>query len=184
MSKKKNSIAEKSKESMREAFLRLLAAKKYEDITISEIAKAAGVSRRTFYRNFKSKNEVVLSCCECIFEEYLRYLDQDMDYAVNHMMEGFFCFWEEHMDFLYPLSENRLLGYLVEASNQYWEEICGRFSLYWGDNRKESELEYFLLYHMGGLWNILTRWLYSEKREEPKELEKMLPSSFMNMFLY
>lgn len=184
MSKKKNPIAEKSKEKIRTAFLSLLSVKRYEEITISEIAQESGVSRRTFYRNFMSKNEVVRSCCECIFKEYLAYLDRDIDYSVNHMIEVFFCFWKNHTDFLNLLSDNQLLGYLVEASNQYWAEIYNRFCLYWGEKKKDSELEYFLLYHMGGLWNILTKWLYSEKREEPKELEKMLQCFSINMFLY
>ena len=58
------SIAERKRRLVRdqlgEAALRLLASQGYEETTVEQIVAAAGVSRRTFFRYFKSKEDVVV----------------------------------------------------------------------------------------------------------------------------
>ncbi|MDD2957192.1 MAG: TetR/AcrR family transcriptional regulator [Lachnospiraceae bacterium] len=177
MEKKSNPIAEQSKQWIMEAMISLLKYKEFEKISISELVKKAGLSRRTFYRNFNSKTEVILSYCEKLCVEYLSYLDKDIDYSVKHIVEVYFTFWEQHLEFLYLLSNNDLLCHLIEVSNRYWDTIYERFQRHWKDNSSKIELEYCLLFNMGGLWNILMKWLYSDTRESPKELEKLVKHS-------
>ena len=58
------SIAERKRRLVRdqlgEAALHLLARQGYEETTVDQIVAAAGVSRRTFFRYFKSKEDVVV----------------------------------------------------------------------------------------------------------------------------
>jgi AcrR family transcriptional regulator len=58
------SLAERKRQLVRdqlgEAALRLLAGQGYEETTVDQIVAAAGVSRRTFFRYFKSKEDVVV----------------------------------------------------------------------------------------------------------------------------
>ena len=49
-----------TKESIQVALISLMANKKLENITITEIVKKAGVSRTSFYRNYKDKEDVLL----------------------------------------------------------------------------------------------------------------------------
>ncbi|MDO4275416.1 MAG: TetR/AcrR family transcriptional regulator [Eubacteriales bacterium] len=177
MEKKRNAIAEQSKQWIMEAMISLLKDKELEKITISELAKKSGLSRRTFYRNFDSKTDVIVCCCEKLCKEYITYFDRDMDYSVNHMVDVYFSFWEQHLDFLRLLSNNDLLCHLIDVSNKYWKSIYERFKNHWKDNSNETELEYCLLFNMGGLWNILIKWLYSETRQSPKELEELIKHS-------
>jgi AcrR family transcriptional regulator len=57
-------LAERKRQLVRdqlgEAALRLLAGQGYEETTVDQIVAAAGVSRRTFFRYFKSKEDVVV----------------------------------------------------------------------------------------------------------------------------
>ncbi|MDR1672263.1 MAG: TetR/AcrR family transcriptional regulator [Bacteroidales bacterium] len=41
--------------------------------TMDDIARQAGISKRTIYENFKDKEEVLVACINCIFEENERY---------------------------------------------------------------------------------------------------------------
>ena len=49
------------RESLALALIRLLKKKDFSSITVSEIVKLAGVSRSSFYRNFESKEQLLLS---------------------------------------------------------------------------------------------------------------------------
>jgi AcrR family transcriptional regulator len=51
--------ANKSVEALREAFLRLIERKTFDDISNKEIADAAGVSYPTFFRRFAGKKELL-----------------------------------------------------------------------------------------------------------------------------
>ena len=56
---KDNMKAEFSKTLIIDAFYSLIKKKPFQEISITEIAETAGVSRLTFYRNFESKENVV-----------------------------------------------------------------------------------------------------------------------------
>lgn len=54
-----NKLANGSKQYIMVALLNLMEQKDFDDISISEIVKKAGVGRATFYRNFNSKEDVI-----------------------------------------------------------------------------------------------------------------------------
>lgn len=47
------------RDSINDAAVELFAAKGFSETTVEEIAKAAGVSRRTFFRYFTSKDDLL-----------------------------------------------------------------------------------------------------------------------------
>ncbi|QLY32070.1 TetR family transcriptional regulator [Nocardia huaxiensis] len=55
--------------------LRLFAEKGYEATTVDEIAEAAGISRRTFFRQFRSKEDVVFADHESQLAQAREFLD-------------------------------------------------------------------------------------------------------------
>lgn len=55
--------------------LRLFADKGYEATAVDEIAEAAGISRRTFFRQFRSKEDVVFADHEAQLAQARAYLD-------------------------------------------------------------------------------------------------------------
>lgn len=66
-------LAERKRQLVRDeladAALRLLAKQGFEQTTVDQLAAAAGVSRRTFFRYFASKEDVVISFLSLIGEQ-------------------------------------------------------------------------------------------------------------------
>ena len=59
----------KSKESLRAAFWRVLETKPYNQISISDITRTAGLNRKTFYTNYQNLDELLNDCLERLFRK-------------------------------------------------------------------------------------------------------------------
>ena len=59
----------RSQEKLQLALAQHLQDKTIDEITIGELTKTAGVSRQTFYSNFDSKQSILLSRIEALFEK-------------------------------------------------------------------------------------------------------------------
>ncbi|MBQ3635031.1 MAG: TetR/AcrR family transcriptional regulator [Bacteroidales bacterium] len=80
-------------------------------ISMDDIAKAVGISKRTLYETFSSKDELVISCVEHINEERLRCLndifEQNLDFydvILKITYEGISFIQSVSMQFLLDLS--------------------------------------------------------------------------------
>ncbi len=59
------------------AALDLFSVKGYESTTVDDIAGAAGISRRTFFRQFRAKEDVVFADHEILLEQASAFLDSN-----------------------------------------------------------------------------------------------------------
>ena len=63
---------EQSVRMIEEALFKLMEEKNYTQITVSEVAKRADISRRTFYRFYKERDEVLRCYLGKLCQEYQR----------------------------------------------------------------------------------------------------------------
>ena len=63
----------KTKKNIRESFIRLLSEKSFDEITITELCRAAGMSRITFYTHYSDKYELT----EFLFTDLMRTCEED-----------------------------------------------------------------------------------------------------------
>ena len=172
--KKKNPIAEQSRQWLMQSLLKLMKEKKYTDVTVTEIAAHALLSRRTFYRIFDSKEQVLQQCFLEICNEYITYFEKDKHYPMEEIIEIFFVFWEKHVDFLLVLQQNHLFYFLLEALNNVLPTIhdIARANQDLYDSTLEKK--FALLASAGALWNILAEWVQIENRPSPTEISEMM----------
>ena len=98
-----------TKECIRTALLYLMGVKAFEQITVTEVIKRAGVSRGGFYRNYQSKEEVLQEICS----ELLRYI---LDYMTEHRFYENTRLWL--IDFFRNIAENQEAYKLLETLAQ------------------------------------------------------------------
>ena len=71
MKNKNNDLQNRiTKESIFTSLMILMEQKNFQEISITEIAKKAGVSRMAFYRNYNLMEDIIISHLDEFFEEY------------------------------------------------------------------------------------------------------------------
>lgn len=167
---KKEPVAERSKRWIVEALLALMNKRDYGDITVLEIAGKAGLSRRSFYRHFSTKEAVLARYAESLREEYVSALRREKDLSLPTIAKVYFAFWSERRDFLCALRRGGMLHLVLALQTEclpgVYSELKGDPGEY--DNREQMECA--LAFSAGGFWNLLSRWLDRGARESPEEM--------------
>lgn len=169
-----SSIALQSKEWMKDALLKLMVSSQYNQITVSEIASEAKLNRRTFYRHFKTKDDILSFYFESICRDYIELLKQEKTLFLPNITRVFFTFCTSHLDFLRLLEKNNLLYMLLEKLNEYLPYIYNLFKGERNEYTDTDELKYALAFSVGGYWNTLRLWLRGGMDKNPEELSKIL----------
>ncbi|HFI0634790.1 TPA: TetR/AcrR family transcriptional regulator [Streptococcus suis] len=77
----------KAKDYITQALFLLINLKNYDEITITDIAKKAGVTRISFYRNFESKEDILRQEMKKRFENVK--VDINSEFTIGTMFEFF-----------------------------------------------------------------------------------------------
>ena len=95
------------------ALLELLREKPIEEISISELCELAGIGRASFYRNFNSKEDILLAYIRKLFQEWTAEGSQSGNRPLSEFLRSLFSHFEKHRDF-YELLNQRKLIYLLK----------------------------------------------------------------------
>lgn len=166
---KGNPVSNKSKLWMENTLLKLMQTENYQEITIQEITDNAGLSRRTFYRNYSSKDEVLEGCFYKIWLEYQTHIFQQTDLSLPNIARVFFTVMINHFDFLSLLHRHQLLPSFIAKVD---ELLPPTFDVVKGENvpfPKES-IQYALTFSTGGFMRILIRWMNDSVQKSPEEM--------------
>lgn len=173
-------IAAQSKQKMVQALLTLMNQYDYKEITVTQIAQEAQLSRKTFYRLFSDKDEILALFFEGLFQECFSQIKAQGAKHYWNVVQLFFDFWEERKDLLSLLQKNNLLQRVFEQSYQYSmqvfefvrsKEVADSFSL---------PLPYLLTYSVGGMHSMLLKWVEKGMNISSAELILKLKSGFMS----
>lgn len=166
------------------ATLELLKNKNYYDITINEITNRAKIGRRTFYRYFKSKEEVVEVISINLIDNFAEKLLEENAESFNEIMQCYFEFWEQNIDIFLLLKSSRLLYYIEENI----VELVTRIALHVGHIPNDTEnatqilqeYKYEFAYKLAGFWKLTLVWSEENPRKSPTEISQII-SGFMGI---
>ena len=166
---KGNPISNQSKLWMEDALLKLMQTENYQEITIQEITDNAGLSRRTFYRNYFSKDEILEGYFNKIWSEYESLIWQQIDLTLPNIARIFFTVMKKHFDFLTLVNRHHLLPLFLSKIDELlphtFDEVKGKNMPF----SKES-IQYALTFSTGGFMRILIRWLNDNAQKSPEEM--------------
>lgn len=159
-----------AKDYIAEALLQLIEKQKYEDITITDIANKAGVTRITFYRNFNSKDEIVKSYLDTITDEFIK--TSKIQYSPNNFKEYIVRLFTH-------LEKNKKIGILLYKSNiiHFLKDEFDRIFLAKATDKNEK---YHYAFISGGLYNLYYYWIKNNFKESPQELANIFNNFYIS----
>lgn len=175
MNPTQNPSALRSKKVITESLLLLMKKYPYAEITVKQILLETDISRKTFYRNFLSKDDVLNSFINTILQDYVNAIQQQQQkYSLLQTLDVIFDFCEKNKEILFILRDNRLLYLLLEKLNALILNEHNRYISESQENHLESQLltEYIIYFNIGGIWNLIVRWIENNMRDAVIDIKK------------
>lgn len=175
-SKRENPSSILSKKLIFESFLDMLAVKPLSSISISEIAENANVDRRTFYRHFKSKNDVIRYYIRDVSKKYENKL---FHYAPNYIYSNVRAIFETLLfmkETLLILHKQNLLDMFISEFNIILEKYQYKYAK--SESLKLENVDYYAAYERGGLTEIVKKWISENCVHSPDKMGKLLEKYF------
>lgn len=164
-----NRKALRSQKKISQALIDLMADTPYEEITISKLTTHAGLSRRTFYRNYTSKDDIISEYYYIIWEEYTEELKKEKDMTLTNIALIFFNTMHKHRELLNLFNQNNLFNlFLNQVSRLMMKDYPSRSDSF---NQMESKnLAYITLFVSGGFFQMAKAWFDGGQKESPEKL--------------
>lgn len=175
MQKSLNPAAVRSRKWLTDALLELMKDKPFQEISISEIAEKADLSRRTFYRSFSSKEEIICDHLEAIFHSGVQtLLSEENDHSCFRTIRWYLDLWYDHRDLALLLYRDHLISLLMQEYHTLFREVFllrkGSYPL----AKQPEAMKYALSYSAGGLINVLWQWAGEGMEKTPDEVARLL----------
>jgi AcrR family transcriptional regulator len=152
------------KKKITDALLTLLETEELKGISVSRIAADAGVSRISFYRNYKDKEDILRTYTKELMADWTAKHNPDNMHPEQDILADIFTYLIDYKDF-FLLLRKRNLFYLLKDIIM---EICGpkpdspNFSAY---------TSAFIAY---GLYGWIEEWFTRGMQESPWEMTELL----------
>ncbi len=172
--------SEPSRQRLAQALLKVMAQYRYQEITVTQITQEARLSRKTFYRLFASKDEVLSLIFDDLFQACFARVKARNPARYWDVMQAFFDFWEERKDLLLLLQKSDLLPRVFELSYQHAMEV---FTFVRSKETAASlalPLPYLLAYSVGGMHSMMLKWVENGMEIPSSALIATLKAGFLS----
>ncbi|GKX67281.1 TetR/AcrR family transcriptional regulator [Inconstantimicrobium mannanitabidum] len=173
MNRTESPIALQSKRWIMESLIELMNKKTFQEITISELTAHADLGRRTFYRNFTSKEDVLEFYFQNLIQELIDYLSIYENLTPKICLHQIFTLCNDNKTFLTGLNRSKMLGFLLDQWNSslptIHEMMIDKIPNF-PNQYNEVALAYTLAFNTGGVWNVVSKWISSDMEQTPEEM--------------
>lgn len=149
-----------SKQLILDGFMRLLEYDKYDQITVSQIAQAAGVTRMTLYRHFKEKEDILVF-----------HFEQNLEMALNHMEDVEIPSFKTLLEYRFKLlKESKYTEVLANQDklNKMTQTLGKKFIHHFKSIIPEIKGLYDNAFLVGGIDAMTVLWIKNGMIESPE----------------
>ena len=160
--------------------MKCIKKKPFEQITISDLQKASGVARSTFYRAFDNISDVLYWRCDACFAEVLLNYQPKPNGGGLDLAKHYFTYWLNHSDILELLIQINRIDIIYACHMKNAEIMQQRFGKLPWLNVEHGN--YFIAIRTGFTISILTVWLKGGRKETPEELVQIIKEQLLLLF--
>ena len=156
-----NPVALQSQQMISNALLRLMEREPFQSITITKICQEADIARKTFYRSFETKEDII------DYQLDQLYLDFEREMLIadhSKSLENFFAFKKKHSSYLILLQRHKLFP----LHHQKFSAFMEKMTPIWSDDPVEQD--YRRAYAIAGVTAIAARWIMRDFAESVEEI--------------
>ena len=150
-----------------DALFGLMEQKPLASITVSEAARAAGVSRLFFYRNYESREDVIRGYIRDVLDDFSAAADYDLAdcMTVKHVRRTLEYF-RLHRSHVLNIHDSGYSSIFLDELNQY-------HALTAGDMPAKSVERYKVFVFTGAMYNVAVNWLKEDDPAPPSEVARV-----------
>lgn len=176
-------IAEQSKKKIADALLVVLQQYDYKEITITQLAQEAKLSRKTFYRLFTDKEDVLSYLFETLYIECFEHIKAQHSQYYWNIVQCYFDFWEDRKSLLLIFKQSTLLPILFDGAYKYSFSIFEYIRTKDVVEQLSEQLPYLLAYSIGGMHSMLLKWVENDMAIPSYILIEQLKNGFNSLKL-
>ena len=175
-----NPSAIRSQTEITQALISLMNSYPYSEISVKQITLEAKLSRKTFYRNYESKDDVLFSLIRKTLHSYYDVINN----TEGDVLKTIFAFAGKNKDLLLLLDKNNMLHVVLQCLNDY--EPLSRRKIVTGTNPFNKMFEgldpvYIMAMIIGAFWNIIASWIHRGMDTPPDEIITTITAYFHRM---
>ena len=144
----------------------LMQTKSLSEITVTELVEGAGVARASFYRNYCSKEDVLVTLIRDVLDDFRSKIPpgQESFYTYENILLTF-RYFHTYRTYLLDLYHSGFISVFLEELNRFHESIEGTMP--------SSSIEKYQLYmYTGALFNTVIEWLLERDSTSPEEMTR------------
>lgn len=138
-----------------QCFLQMMLELHYDEITISDLCRRAGLSRKIFYRLFEKKADVLYSLIDHTLMESDYYTPDES--VGSGELHRFFAFWKTQKNLLDALLEHQNGSLLTDRAIRFALREAGSPVRAFGGEAEKGSYE-AIVFYLSGIFSVLLVW--------------------------
>lgn len=156
-----------------EALLELMNEKNIEKITIDELVEKAQIGRATYFRNFKSKDDVLAYYIAWKWHEY-----EKVHRLKKHKIDDPFRV-QRYFEFCYSMKDANNL--IIAQEHSY--VIMHAYEIIFHNNSSDLDDNFEKTYMLYGLYGILISWAKNGYIQTPEQMSNIVISRIFSQYI-
>ena len=165
----KDSRQRYTKQCLYDAFLNALETKQVSSITVSEISKESGISRKTFYKYYSDPFALLFALEEDLFVGLIQELET-LPPVIFDIVPALIRFTAEHKTLMRAAFENQRDDGFIDQVMRY---IYDTYHVQWENANPlmpQHDVEYLFHYVVSGVIGIIRYWLLRDPELPVEEM--------------